>query len=225
VLFGLIGSGCGFGPPATADRPATPSPTVVYGFAGVDTSDNVEHVEALRATITWTVEPVIVRGYSVSTWIAFAVAAPGHGVSNQIAQIGWIETDPGEPHVFWEWGSSSNDSHRQIGDPVHRGVPLHVELDFAADGTVTFIANGTEVGRGDVAWTPTAIGAFAETHMDAEYLPGSSAEPEVIDTFEEKTGTRWTRYSGRVLTTSDKFHVIVAPDGAIRIWDERHTSP
>jgi len=36
--------------------------------------------------------------------------------------------------------------------------------------------------------------------------------------------SQWTRYSGRVLTTSRKFHVIVTPDGAIRIWDERQTS-
>jgi len=130
----------------------------------LNTSENAAQVEGLRATITWTVEPVIVPGYSVSTWIALGVASPGEGVSNQIAQIGWIETDPGQPHLFWEWGTSTADSHKQIGKAVEPGLPLNVEVDLDHSGEITFFVDAQAIGTASVPWVPTAIGAFAETH-------------------------------------------------------------
>jgi len=175
----------------------------------------------LRATMTWTVPPRLVQGYPVSTWIAFAVPSGGHGVSLQIAQVGWIEIDPGEPHVFWEWGTSSSDSHRLLGRAVQLGLPLKVEIERANDGGVTFYADDVVLGTAYVPWTPTAAGAFAETHVVSEYLPGSRSQPEVISGFDEKAGGRWVPYAGQVFTTSSQFHVTLSADNAVRIWDDR----
>src|SRR5712691_5004282 len=137
ALSSLLASACGGLSTSTTAVSPSPSPPVVYGFAGLNTSENAAQVEGLRATITWTVEPVIVPGYSVSTWIALAVATPGQGVSNQIAQIGWIETETGQPHLFWEWGTSTSDSHKQIGKAVEPGLPLKVEVDLDRSGGIT----------------------------------------------------------------------------------------
>jgi len=199
----------------------SPSPPVVYGFAGLNASESVDQVEGLRATITWTVEPVIVPGYSVSTWIAFAVATPGHGESNRIAQIGWIETDPGRAHLFWEWGTSTADSHKQIGKAVELGLPLNVEVDLDRSGELTFLADAVAVGTARIPWVPTAIGAFAETHTTTEYLPGSSSLPEVLSGFQEKVAGTWMPYNGHVLTTSPQFRVNVSSDNSVLIWDVR----
>lgn len=217
----LLASACES--PSTSTTSVSPSSSlpVVYGFAGVNTGENAAQVEGLRATITWTVEPVIVPGYPVSTWIALAVATPGQGVSNQIAQIGWIETNPGQPHLFWEWGTSTADSHKQIGKAVEPGPPLNVEVDRDGSGKITFLADGVAIGTATVPWVPTAVGAFAETHTTAEYLPGSSSRPEILSRFQEETDGNWSPYAGRVLTTSPQFRVNVASDNSVLIWDAR----
>jgi hypothetical protein len=222
LLSLLLSLTCACGANGAGARPSpSPSPPVVFGFAGVSSNDRIDEVKAIRATISWTIEPVVVRGYSVSTWIAFAIPTPGHGVSNRIAQIGWIETDPGDPRLFWEWGLSSTETHRQIGKPVQRGVPLAVELDMASDGTLSFLADGVAVGSATVPWTPTAIGGFVETHIPSEYLPGSATQPEILARFEEEVAGNWTAYSGQVFTTNPQFRVSVASDRSIRIWDDR----
>jgi len=221
ALLGLLASACGG--PSTSTKPTTPnpSPPVVYSFAGLNTSENAAQVGGLRATITWTVEPVIVPGYSVSTWIALAVATPGQGVSNQIAQIGWIETEPGQPHLFWEWGTSTSDIHKQIGKAVEPGIPLHVEVDLDRSGGITFFADDESTGTAAIPWVPTAIGAFAETHTTTEYLPGSSSHPEMLNGFQEQVAGKWVPYAGSELTTSPQFRVKVSSDNSVLIWDVR----
>ncbi len=221
ALSSLLASACGGLSTSTTAVSPSPSPPVVYGFAGLNTSENVDQVEGLRATITWTVQPVIVPGYSVSTWIAFAVATPGHGVSNRIAQIGWIETDPGQAHLFWEWGTSTADNHKQIGKAVEPGLPLNVEVDLDRNGELTFFADAVAVGTATVPWVPTATGALAETHTTTEYLPGSSSRPEVLSGFQENVAGRWMPYTGHVFTTSPQFRVNVSSDNSVLIWDVR----
>jgi hypothetical protein len=220
ALPSLFASACGGLSRSTTSVSSSPSPPVVYGFAGLNSSENVEQVEGIRATFRWTVEPVIVPGYSVSTWIAFAVATPGQGISNRIAQIGWIETDSAQPHVFWEWGTSTS-NHKQIGRAVESGVPLNVEVDIDRSGNLTFIADNIALGTATVPWAPTAIGAFAETHTATEYLPGSSTQPETLTDVQEKVAGNWLPYSGRVLTTDPHFRVRVSPDNSVLIWDVR----
>lgn len=219
----IVACGALSGPKGTPSTSS--SPPVAFDFAGVNTKANVQEVDGLRATMTWTVPPRLLPGYSVSTWIAFAAPTDGHGVSQRIAQVGWIEIDPGDPHVFWEWATSSSDSHRQIGRAVQRGLPLKVEIDRDSNSGFTFYADDVVLGTTSVPWTPTAVGAFAETHVSSEYLPGSASQPEIISRFEEKVGGRWVPYAGQVLTTSSQFRVTVSTDNAVRIWDVRQSSP
>lgn len=221
ALPSLLTSACGGPSTSITSVSPSPSPPVVYGFAGLNTGENAAQMEGLRATITWTVEPVIVPGYSVSTWIALAVATPGQGVSNEIAQIGWIETDPRQPHLFWEWGASPADSHKQIGKAVEPGSPLNVEVDLDRSGKITFLADAAAIGTATVPWVPTAAGAFAETHTTTEYLPGSSSQPEMLSSFQERIAGKWLPYAGRVLTTSPQFRVNVSSDNSVLIWDAR----
>ena len=210
---------------SATERPSpvrqTPSPPVAFSFAGVQTDANVSDLDALRATVTWTVEPVLIPGYAASTWIAFAAPGGSGGVSYQIAQVGWIESDPGDPHLFWEWGTTSSDHHQQIGTAIQRGVPLNLEIDRDGNGLFTFYANNLALGTGQVSWTPTAAGAFAETHLASEYLPGSEAQPELVTSFEEKAGGQWISYAGQALTTRSDFRVTIAADLSLRIWDVR----
>jgi hypothetical protein len=196
----------------------------MYDFAGLNAKENVDQVEGLRATITWTVPPKLIPGYSVSTWIAFAAPQGLGSVSHRIAQVGWIETDPGHPRLFWEWGTSQSDAKKQLGADVKVGRPLNVEIDRDAFGTYSFYADNLLLGKGSVSWTPTKVGVLAETHNPAEFLPGTATKPEVITDLEQKVGGKWVPYVGEVLTTHAQFRVDVSPDGTVHIWDSRQRS-
>jgi len=217
VLLGQFSLACG----STSSAGATPSQAVVYDFAGLNAKQNVDQVEGLRATITWTVPPKLIPGYSVSSWIAFAAPQGLGGVSHRIAQVGWIETDPGHPRLFWEWGTSQSDSQKQLGADVKVGRPVNVEIDRDGLGIYSFYADNVLMGKGSVSWTPTDLGVFAETHNPAEFLPGNATEPELITGLEQKVGGKWVPYVGEVLTTRTEFRVDVSPDGSVHIWDIR----
>jgi hypothetical protein len=160
--------------------------------------------------------------YSVSTWIAFG-APQGLGWSNRIAQVGWIQTDPGPPRLFWEWGTSQSDTQKQVGAEVKVGRPLNVEVDRDGLGTYSFYADNVLLGKGSVSWTPTDLGVFVETHNPAEFLPGTVTAPELITGLEQEVGGKWVPYVGRVLTTRDQFRVEVSSDGSVSIWDVRQS--
>ena len=204
-------------PPSTAS-----TAPVIYGFAGVNQTANAGTVTAIRASISWTVPPKMVDGHPVSTWIAFANASAGTGVSYRIAQVGWIQTQSEQPRVFWEWGSSKADSHKQYGAQLVLGRALEVEVDLTG-ATYSFYANGVALGSGLTSWSPTAVGAFAETQDPSEYLPGSSGQPEVISAIAEKINGKWMPYSGEVLTTRPVYHVTAFDDGSVHIWDGRQS--
>jgi hypothetical protein len=223
VLIALLSSSCGLLPSARATHSPSrsPSPAVVYDFAGLTASDGVEQIQALRATITWTVPPQLIPGYGVSTWIAFAAPKGSGGVSYRIAQVGWLENDPGHPRLFWEWGTSQPDTHGQLGDEVKEAHPLYLEIDRDGPGTYSFYADTVLLGTASVSWAPTALGVFVEIHNPAELLPGTATEPELITGLEEKIGGKWAPFSGQVLATRAQFRVEVSPDGSIRIWDVR----
>jgi len=217
LLLGPFSSACG----SHSIAGATPSPAVVYDFAGLNAKQNVDQVEGLRATIRWTVPPKVIPGYSVSTWIAFAAPQGLGGVSHRIAQVGWIETDPGHPRLFWEWETSQADSQKQLGAEVKAGRPLNVEIERDGLGTYNFYADNLLLGKGSVSWTPTSVGVFTETHNPAELLPGNASHPELIAGLEQKVGGSWVPYVGEVLTTRAQFRVDLSPDGTVRIWDVR----
>lgn len=218
VLLGLS-SACGSLSTATT----SPSPPVAFDFAGLNSKENVDQVDGLRATIMWTVPPKLIPGpeYAVSTWIAFAAPQGLGGVSYRIAQVGWMQTDTGQPRLFWEWGTSQSDTQRQLGADVKVARPLNVEVDRDGPGTYSFYADNVLLGKGTVSWTATEVGVFAETHNPAEFLPGTATEPELITGLEQKVGGRWVPYAGKVLTSRAQFRVDVSPDGSVRIWDVR----
>jgi hypothetical protein len=99
-----------------------------------------------------------------------------------------------------------------------------VEIDRDSDGRFSVIADGSRLGTASVPWTSTAVGAFAETHLPTEFLPGSAAEPELISGFQEEVGGTWFPYTGRALTTNSQFRVAMVGDHTIQIWDIRQTS-
>lgn len=101
------------------------------------------------------------------------------------------------------------------------GQPLKVEIDRDFGGHFTFYSNDVDLGTAGVAWTSTAAGAFAETHLRSEYLPGSARQPITVSQFEKKVGGRWTPYMGQVLSTSSQFRVSVSADYSVQIWDVR----
>lgn len=218
VLLGLS-SACGSVSTATT----SPSPSVAYDFAGLNSQEKVDQVDALRATITWTVPPKLIPGpeYGVSTWIAFAAPQGLGGVSYRIAQVGWMQTDAGHPHLFWEWGTSQSDTQRQLGADVTVARPLNVEIDRDGPGMYSFYADHVLLGKGTVSWAATYVGVFAETHNPAEFLPGSATEPELITGLEQKVGGKWAPYSGKILTSRTEFRVDASRDGFVRIWDVR----
>jgi hypothetical protein len=220
VLLGLS-SACG----SLSSATPTPSPAVVFDFAGLNAKENGDQVEGLRATIMWTVPPKLIPGpeYSVSTWIAFAAPQGLGGVSYRIAQVGWMQTDTGHPRLFWEWGTSLADTQRLVGADVNEASPLKVEVDWDGLGTYSFYADNVLLGKGSVSWTPTDVGVFAETHNPAEFLPGTTTEPELITGLEQKVGGRWVPYHGTVLTSRAEFRVDVSQDGSVRIWDVRQS--
>jgi hypothetical protein len=213
ALLGLS-SACG----STSRATPTPSPAVVFDFAGLYARENVDQVEGLRATITWTVPG---PEYAVSTWIAFAAPQGLGGVSYRIAQVGWMQSDSGRPRLFWEWGTSLSDTQRQVGADVKEARPLKLEVDWDGLGTYSFYADSVLLGKGSVSWTPTDVGVFAETHNPPEFLPGTMNEPELITGLEQKVGGRWVPYAGTVLTSRAEFRVDVLQDGSVRIWDVR----
>jgi hypothetical protein len=217
VLLGQFSLTCGSPSSATV----TPSPAVEYDFAGLTAKESVDQVEGLRATITWTVPPKLIPGYPVSTWIAFASPQGLGGVSYRIAQVGWIETNPGHPRLFWEWGTSKSEHQNQVGADVKVGHPLNLEIDRDGLGTYSFYADNVLLGKGSVSWTPTSLGVFAETHNPAEFLPGTATKPELITGLEQKVGGKWVPYVGGVLATRAQFRVEVSPDRSVHIWDVR----
>jgi hypothetical protein len=220
VLLGLS-SACG----SLSSATTTPSAAVAFDFAGLKANENVDQVEGLRATMVWTVPPKLIPGpeYAVSTWIAFAAPQGLGGVSYRIAQVGWIQSDPGNPRLFWEWGTSQSDTQMQLGADVQEASPLTVEIDTDGLGTYSFYANNLLLGKGSVSWTATDTGVFAETHNPAEFLPGTATEPELITGLEQKVGGKWLPYVGKVLTSRAQFRADVSPAGSVSIWDVRQT--
>jgi hypothetical protein len=220
-LVVLLGFSSACGSPSSATP--TPSPPVVFDFAGLYTNENVDRIEGLRATIMWTVPPQLIPGreYAVSSWIAFAAPEGLGGVSYRIAQVGWMQSDTGPPRLFWEWGTSLADTQRQVGADVKVARPLKVEVDWDGVGRYSFYADNVLLGKGSVSWSPTSVGVFVETHNPAEFLPGTMTEPELITGLEQKVGGRWVPFAGKVLTSRPQFHVDVSPDGSVRIWDVR----
>jgi hypothetical protein len=221
VLLAQFSLACG----SQSSAIATPSPAVEYDFAGLNSKEHVDQVEGLRATITWTVPPKLIPGYPVSTWIAFASPQGLGGVSYRIAQVGWIETDPGHPRLFWEWGSSKSEHQNQVGADVKVGHPLNLEIDRDGFGTYSFYADNVLLGKGSVSWTPTSLGVFAETHNPAEFLPGTATQAELITGLEQKVCRQWVPFIGDVLTTRAQFRVEVLPDRSVHIWDIRQSGP
>lgn len=226
VSMAAFGLSCGGQTHAAAT--SSPSANVAYGFAGLTGQDRSDEIQRLRATITWTVAPRSTTAYSVSTWIAFAAPSgtsdaspPGSaGVSYRIVQIGWIQKAPNDYRLFWEWDNSQSDHHLRIGDKVDLGRPLQVEIDRDRGG-FTLAANGVQQDSVRVAWTPTVLGTFAETHDPNDYLPGSSAQPEVISDFQEEISGQWRPYEGDVFSSADQYRTKVMPDNSILIWDTR----
>src|SRR5256885_7785998 len=146
VVVDLLSSACG----VRSGTVASPSPAVVFSFAGLNAKENVDQVEGFRASITWTVPPKVIRGrdYAVSTWIAFGAPQGSGGWSHRIAQVGWIVTDPGHPTIFWEWGTEQSDTQKQLGADVKAARPLKVEIDREGRGTYRFYADGLLLGKG-----------------------------------------------------------------------------
>ncbi len=188
-----------------------------------------DEVQGLRATIRWTVAPRSTTAYSVSTWIAFAAPAGTSGaaqpaggthVSYRIVQIGWIQKAQNDYRLFWEWDNSQSDHRFRTGDKVELGRPLQVEIDRDERG-FTLVANGVQQDSVHVAWAPTAMGAFAETHDPNDYLPGSSSEPEVISDFQEEIRGQWKPYAGDVFSSIEQYRVNVTMENGILIWDTR----
>jgi hypothetical protein len=205
---------------------ASPSPNVVYGFAGLTAEDKNDEVHGLRATIVWAAAPRATSPYSVSTWIAFAAPSGGNsggasGVSYRIVQIGLTEKTPNEYHVFWEWDNSSTDHHFRTGMQIALGTPIRVEIDHDAFGAFTLYANDVQQASVHMTWVPTAIGVFAETHDPADYLPGSQNSPEIISGMNQKVAGRWVPYQGGVLNTNAHYRTSDRADGSVLIWDER----
>ena len=180
VLLGLS-SACG----STSSATPTPSPAVVFNFAGLYAKENVDQVEGLRTTIMWTVPPKLIPGpeYAVSTWIAFAAPQGLGGVSYRIAQVGWMQTDSGHPRLFWEWGTSLSDTQRQVGADVKEARPLKVEVDWDGRGTYSFYADNVLLGNGSVSWTPTDVGVFAENAQSGRVLAGHYDRKIIIPFF------------------------------------------
>jgi len=202
---------------------------VAYSFAGLTGQDKSDEIQALRATITWTVAPRSATAYSVSTWIAFAAPsgtsddsqpAAGTRVSYRIVQIGWIQKAQDDYRLFWEWDNSQSDHHFHTGDRVELGKPLEVELD-RDEGGFTVVANGVQQDSVQITWAPTAMGAFAETHDPDDYLPGSSAQPEVISDFQEEISGHWKPYVGDVFSSIEQYRVNNTTDNRVLIWDTR----
>jgi len=222
VAIASVALACGGSAHATPSQ----SPNVVYGFAGLTAEDKDDEVQALRATITWTVAPRSSSPYSVSTWIAFAAPAGdttgGNGVSYRIVQIGWIQKSPNDYRLFWEWDTSPTDHHFKTGGKVEPGMPLRAEIDRDTQVGFTLHANDVLLASVQVGWTPTSIGIFAETHSPTDYLPGSSAKPEIISGLEREVGGRWAPYQGSVFSTNDQYRVSVGiDDPSVVIWDAR----
>lgn len=72
-----------------------------------------------------------------------------------------------------------------------------------------------------VAWVPTALGTFAETHNPNDYLPGSSLQPEVISSLQEEISGQWKPYEGDAFSSIEQYRVNVTTGNDILIWDTR----
>jgi len=217
-LSGCTGTAAPHGPSAPALPP--------YNFAGFEASSAGDRVQAVRATITWSVQPITSDGSAQATWIGiFGQTDPVAHLSFRTAQIGWKQIGSGPPRLFWEWGIDRSHFTIHYGDVVGPSQSLAVEVARLGEHDYRFFADGAVVGETSLPWQASYLSAAAETRHPSDLMAGTAQSPETISDIGVEISGQWHHIAGPAFSTNSNYRASVDSTDRILIWDVRAREP